>query len=377
MGKKSKVTRKKSKAALTLQVENNLRTLNEGLQSIRDEASSILNNDNPTKRQRLALRDAAGSLILLAKSASDNIPDLVPTECTKYSMKRLRSDDNYKDRDVSSDIDGLRTRTFEVAGATIDLPKNRKQYTAAEACAILSQVEFEKENYPGLSISKIVNSMLSFEFNKTEGIVSLIPCKRTQMFDLLKKYRENPDVHWPRRGRPPIMNNTTFKSGVSDFVANVGKAVSRKDMCEILKNSLEEDAKVKGYSTVMVCSPTKRSLNNYMSLLPQLDTSMSRIKKVQQKSEARYIGENSIRNAVSHVIAVACTHYQIGVQDPRLPNVEKATEGAKLLHQLVLKEFKDMPMKVILPMFISTTDDTTVFAFEGMYNYNIYIEVLI
>ena len=150
MGKKSKVTRKKSKAALTLQVENNLRTLNVGLQSIRDEASSILNNDNPTKRQRLALRDAARSLILLAKSASDNIPDLVPTECTKYSMKRLRSDDNYKDRDVSSDIDGLRTRTFEVAGATIDLPKNRKQYTAAEACAILSQVEFEKENYPGM-----------------------------------------------------------------------------------------------------------------------------------------------------------------------------------------------------------------------------------
>ena len=106
-------------------------------------------------------------------------------------------------------------------------------------------------------------------------------------------------------------------------------------MSKILKVAKEEVAKEKGNSTTMRVTPTKRSLNNYIALLPQLDPSRSKTDKVQQKSEAGYIAERSVRNAISHIMTVALSHYQIGKQDKRLKKIESATEGAKLLYDLV------------------------------------------
>ena len=88
----------------------------------------------------------------------------------------------------------------------------------------------------------------------------------------------------------------------------------------------------------MVVTPNKPSLNNYVSLLPQLDPSRSKTDKVQQKSEARYIAERSVRNAISHIMAVAVSHYQIGKQDKRMKKIENATTGAKVLYKLVKLE---------------------------------------
>ena len=272
-------------------------------------------------------------------------------------------------RVISPDTSGLRTRCFDVAGIQISLPQNRSQYSATEACAILYEVELDKENLKCLSVRKVINAMLNYQANQSATPSPLIPCKRSQIFCILKKCKADPDVTWPKMGRPSILCNTSFQKNVEKFESDENRAVSRTDMGSLLKIAKEEDARNKGNSSAMVCSPTKRSLNNYMGLLPQLDPNRTRVKKVQEKSEARYIAERSIRNAMSHIMAVAVAHYQIGVQDPRLPKIEKATAGAKLLHKLVLNEFKNMPMRVILPMFISTTDDTTLFVFEGKHIY--------
>ena len=121
-----------------------------------------------------------------------------------------------------------------------------------------------------------------------------------------------------------------------------------------------------GNSTTMVVTPTKRSLNNYIALLPQIDPSRSYTDSVQQKSEARYIAERSFRNAVSHIMAVSVSHYQIGKADTRFKKLGKATKGAQILHDLIAKENEGLEIRIVLPMFISTTDDTTIFAFEGI-----------
>ena len=68
----------------------------------------------------------------------------------------------------------------------------------------------------------------------------------------------------------------------------------------------------------MVVTPTKRSLNKYVSLLPQLDPSQSKTDKVQQNSEARYIAERSVRNFISRMMAVAVSRYQIGKKDKHM-----------------------------------------------------------
>ena len=64
-------------------------------------------------------------------------------------------------------------------------------------------------------------------------------------------------------------------------------------------------------------------------------------------------------------MAVSVSHYQIGKADTRLKKLEKATDGAIKLYNLIANENKGLELRVVLPMFISTTDDTTVFAFEG------------
>ena len=133
----------------------------------------------------------------------------------------------------------------------------------------------------------------------------------------------------------------------------------------LLETAKQRVARNKGNSTLIVASPTQRTVNNYLALLPQLEPNRSKTTSVQQKSEARYIAEHSVRNAVSHVMTVSVSHYQIGKPDTRLKGIDKATPGAIKLYNMIKAENKGLEIRAILPMFISTTDDTTIFSFEG------------
>ena len=79
----------------------------------------------------------------------------------------------------------------------------------------------------------------------------------------------------------------------------------------------------------MAVTPNKRSLNNYVSILPQLDPSQSKTDKVQQKSEARYIAERSVHNVISHIMAVSVSHYQIGKQDKCMKKIKMVQQELK------------------------------------------------
>ena len=95
----------------------------------------------------------------------------------------------------------MRQRTFDVVGAAIPLPENRKQYSASEACAILLKIEEEKENTKGLSLNKVVNAMTSYKVSSTSQITPLIPCGRSAMFRLFDKFKSNRNVEWAVRGK--------------------------------------------------------------------------------------------------------------------------------------------------------------------------------
>ena len=185
------------------------------------------------------------------------------------------------------------------------------------------------------------------------------------MLALYKKYKTNADVQWAKMGRPPILDNSMFVNKVDQFEMDEGRAIGKEDLKNILKTELEEKAKEKGNSTLIVVTPSKRSQYNYIGLIPQLDPARTITEKVQEKSEARYIAERSFRNAVSHLISIAIAHYRVGAPDSRLKKIDKASEGAKQLYKLIQKENNGADLQVVLPTFVSTTDDTTVFAFEG------------
>ena len=109
-------------------------------------------------------------------------------------------------------------------------------------------------------------------------------------------------------------------------------------MNTLLKNKKVEVARSKGNSKLIFCSPSSRLCRNYMALFPQLDVSRGMTLNVQQKSEAKYIAERSLRNAISYILSVAVSHYMREPQDNRLSNIDLAIDVAKRIYDLISKE---------------------------------------
>ena len=55
----------------------------------------------------------------------------------------------------------------------------------------------------------------------------------------------------------------------------------------------------------------------------------------------------------------------MGLTDRRFPKIEDASEGAQKFYNLIKKENAGMEIRPVPPFFISSSDDTTIFAFEG------------
>ena len=357
-----------SKAAMTVDVQNDNRTISNGIRDLCNRAESVLCSEAPTKRLRKSLLDTAASLLLLQNSVAEKIPTIVPSDFTSYAIKRIHTANDFAVMTAANTCaprSNLRKRTIEVNGVTIPLPDDRRQYTAVEACNILINITKIKSNYKRLSLNRVVDAMLTYRVAATEDITPLIPVGRSAMFRVLEKIKVDPNVNWAVKGKPPILQNSSFSSSVHVFEKDIGRSIAKPDMKALLKSEKQRVARNKGNSTLIVASPTQRTINNYLALLPQLEPNRSKTTSVQQKSEARYIAERSIRNAVSHVMAVAVSHCQIGKPDTRIKSIQKATPGAIKLHDLIKAENKGLDIRPVLPMFISTTDDTTIFAFEG------------
>ena len=144
MSKQDGSKNRKSKAAITVDVQTTSKAVGNGIMNIRVAAESICSSHAPTKRQRKELVDTAKSLLALQYSVTEKIPTLLPDNCTQYAMSRLTSESNHTVRthsNVSHSRDNMRIRTFNCAGVLIRLPQNIVQYTTTEVCSILSEYE--------------------------------------------------------------------------------------------------------------------------------------------------------------------------------------------------------------------------------------------
>ena len=355
---------RKSKAAIAVDIQTDNRVVGDGLQLLCERAATILDTVAPTKRIRKSLLDTAESLLQLQGNIVKDIPTLILDDCTKYAIDRISREKAHETLTCVAALPPAHTtrlRTFDVGGVQIPLPFNRLQYTAVEACTILTTIQTDKR----VSLNKVVAAMLNYRVSHGCVVTPLIPFDRSAMFRMLAKYKKDPNVEWKMRGVKPILDNNQFLEKVNLFEKDVCRAVGRNDIKMILKEAKVEYARKERSSTMIVTSPTMKSVNNYMNLLTQLDANRSITSTIQQKSEARYIAERSVRNAISHIMAVAVSHYTSGIPDSRLQPISKATTGAIKLYDLIQRENGGSELKVILPMFLSSTDDTTVFAFEG------------
>ena len=81
---------RKSKAALTVELQNINRAVSSGIKQLHAHAQNVLYRPLPTKCQRQLLVDAAPSLLSLQGTVKTKIPKLVPDDCTRYLLNRMQ-----------------------------------------------------------------------------------------------------------------------------------------------------------------------------------------------------------------------------------------------------------------------------------------------
>ena len=84
-----------SKTVITVGIQSDNRAVADGIQLIRDKAECLLSTQSPTKKQRKELLESAKSLLQLQASVVQKLPDLIPEECSKYSLKCISSEQEH------------------------------------------------------------------------------------------------------------------------------------------------------------------------------------------------------------------------------------------------------------------------------------------
>ena len=188
---------RQSKAQLTVGMMSHNRTICDQITALRDDAETLLHSEHPTKRQRKELLATAEALLSLQSTVEEQIPELAPKECTKYSINRIHADIKHNEKtlsDVCPPRENLRIRTFSIGEREYPLPFNKLQFSAVEACSILKQVEESKV----ISMKKAIHAMIRYSPSTSESIRSLIPCGYSTMAAMYTKFKVNPSIAWAK-----------------------------------------------------------------------------------------------------------------------------------------------------------------------------------
>ena len=111
-------------------------------------------------------------------------------------------------------------------------------------------------------------------------------------------------------------------------------------------------------------TPTKPTTKNYLTYLAT-NSEVALSRSVRQQTRSRFAAENSLRSATSFLMTVAACHLIVGEVSTLNTRIEKATPGAQKLMRLVQGVHQNPPMFHVHPALLLSTDDSTMFVFEG------------
>ena len=244
MPKKKACISRVSKAALAVTINSDNNVVNAGMQQLCDSAKALLDTENPTKRQRKQLLDTAQTLLSLQGDVQQKVPSLVPSNCTQYAVGRLTSVANRQavTPHCLAPRPNMRQRYFSVCNHDIPLPLNRSQYSAMEVCTILKETQLHIDTLTSrgnkdISINKVIDAIINYKDQP------LVYATRSVVYRVFNNFKKTGVAVWPKMGRPPILDNTSFLSSIKEFEVDLGRATGKKDMNKILKCAKENDAK--------------------------------------------------------------------------------------------------------------------------------------
>ena len=172
------------------------------------------------------------------------------------------------------------------------------------------------------------------------------------------------------RGNRDLVDTQLFLDACRQYQQSHHQAFQRKDVRAILECLLADENGLPG-------SFSDASVSRFFKLAA--DALPVRLTKavVQIKSTARYTAENSIMSAAAFAITHALTALIVSSpddsaipSDQKPPPIEKATRGAQKLAKLVSKANDGATVYPIKPGMLFSTDNSTVYAFQGVHKPN-------
>ena len=248
--------------------------------------------------------------------------------------------------------------TIKPSGTTscyklIPLPINGHRFTPIEAMNWLVKVVRDT------TINGKIKTMIRLKY---------VPIGKSRLYTMYKEFLQSdicPD-EWHIQGRKPIITMQALNDCIEVHHQSNGRAVTGTDIHHILIQSRTNEAIPQGAAVSQLQPIHRNTIRNYR-MLTAVNKNKCIVTKVQQKTENRYIAENSILSTICYLFTVACAHLLIGTPDPKFNNLRenKLTKGAQILKKLVSEANNNAPIYNVLPGLITSTDDTTVFVFKG------------
>jgi hypothetical protein len=236
---------------------------------------------------------------------------------------------------------------------TLPSPSNGIQYTKVEVMDILS-----------------INSKLQWPIINHMITSNLVPCGKDTIYRMLKDKKNGKailDTDWSGRGKPKIVDDSTMADIIVDLHNETGRTFGKEDVNKLILKHCNEKLTKAGHIPLNLDERLKPStLRNYTTEIA-MNHSMSLTQTSIAKTSTRYAAECSFRGSISYLFVIAVTHFIHAFEEEcdirkELKGVSKET---RQLYDLITDSRGGIPVYVVGPELITSTDDSTVYIFEG------------
>ena len=129
------------------------------------------------------------------------------------------------------------------------------------------------------------------------------------------------------------------------------------------KQSDEQSLNIVGYQRVR-CLHHPVVPCEIIILLAATAPGVSLTKSTMHKTENRFAAETSVRSMAAYLVTIIVNHF-VPANDTAFKIPKDIGPSAKELHEIVNRYF-GISMCAVKPQYVTSTDDTTVFAIEGI-----------
>lgn len=343
------------------------------------------------------LKIAAEAVSIAMNQVEQNTKSLAPLSGLKYASERLKLEEKRAEAIKSGGIDDsawhqaqkfVRENKENVNPSTKNIKPSTRSSVKVATISFRSGPRNSKSSeltVPGPANGKVYSPREVLDIvtplGKTErGFVHnelvrlrLVAPKTTKTLrDLVRIYKEKPEScpeWWGQRGRKAYASMSTFNETVmSSLGKSTGEVATVNDVQEILVGEKERQLRAKGIEPVNVKVSVDTAKNYHSGLALHENGVPVGMSSTRPKTNTRWTAERSLISAMSFALVVAATHYRVVDRERKGNFPDQATEGAKLLRDLVEEAHDGAPLYLVPPHRIMNHDDNARYFFEGTFN---------